>query len=270
VTAGLQFAGLSDVGRLRTNNQDRWGAHLDEEAERSLFIVADGVAGSADGALAAGLVVELLPTYVSLQLKPADSDDEADPAAPETLGRALTGFCDDFRAYADIDPRAAGANSTVVAVLVTGSRALVAHLGDSRAYVCRRQQLQQLTRDHSLVQELIDAHQVDIEDAKEHPRRNVITRHVAMYPRALPDTAAVELQPGDRILLSSDGLHGVVDETALAQILGSHPDPGDACAALIDAANDAGGPDNITAVVIDIAGPDPGTSSVGTAIPGET
>ena len=78
-----------------------------------------------------------------------------------------------------------------------------------------------------------------------------------MYPRALPDTAAVELLPGDRILLSSDGLHGVVDESSLAQILDSHPEPDDACAALIDAAKQAGGPDNITAVVIDISGTGP-------------
>lgn len=247
MAAGLQFAGLSDIGRLRNSNQDRWGA----DADQSLFVVADGVACSTDGALAAYLVVELLPTYVARHLKPDEVDDSA---VPESLGHAVTEFCDDFRAYADTDPRVAGANSTLVAVVVSGSRALIAHLGDSRAYLCREQQLQCLTRDHSLIQELIDAGEVDIADAKEHPGRNVVTRHVAMYPRALPETAAVDLRPGDRILLSSDGLHGVVDDSSLAQILDSHPEPGDACAALIDAANHAGGPDNITAVVIDIAG----------------
>jgi PPM family protein phosphatase len=246
VVGGVQFAGLSDIGRLRTSNQDRWGA----DNEQSLFMVADGVASSTDGALAAHLVVDLLPTYVARHLKPDDLDDSA---AYESLGRAVTEFCDDFRAYAATDPRVAGANSTVVAVVIAGSRALVTHLGDSRAYLCREQQLQQLTRDHSVIQELIDAHQVDIADADQHPGRNIVTRHVAMYPRALPDTAAVDLRPGDRILLSSDGLHGVVDESSLAQILDSHPDTGDACAALIEAANQAGGPDNITAVVIDIA-----------------
>jgi protein phosphatase len=227
-------------------NQDRWGA----DAEQSLFMVADGVACSTDGALAAHLVIELLPTYVARHLKPDDPDDAA---APESLGRAVTGFCDDFRAYADTDPRVAGANSTLVAVVVSKSRALLAHLGDSRAYLYREQELQHLTRDHSVIQELIDAGEVDIEDANEHPDRNIVTRHVAMYPRALPETSAVDLQPGDRILLSSDGLHDVVDESSLAQILDSHPESGDACAALIDAANHAGGPDNVTAVVIDIA-----------------
>jgi PPM family protein phosphatase len=251
VTAGVEFAGLSDIGRLRTNNQDRWGAQVDEEAEQSLFMVADGVACSTDGALAAGLVVELLPTYVARHLATVDGDDAA---AADAVGQAVAEFCDDFRAYADSDARVAGTNSTVVAVVVSGSRALVVHMGDSRAYLRREQQLQQLTRDHSVIQELIDANEVDPADAGEHPSRNVITRHVAMYPQALPETSVVELRPGDRILLSSDGLHGVVDEAALAQILDAHPDPDKACAALIDAANQAGGPDNITAVVIAIAG----------------
>jgi PPM family protein phosphatase len=245
VASDLQFAGLSDIGRVRTSNQDRWGADTDH----ALFMVADGVACSTDGGLAAHLVVELLPTYVARYLQ-ADRDGST---ASESLGRAVTEFCADFRAYAKTDPRVAGANSTLVAVVVSGTRALVAHLGDSRAYLYREQQLQRLTRDHSLIQELIDAQEVDVEDADKHPGRNIVTRHIAMYPRALPDTAVVELHPGDRIMLSSDGLHGVVDDPALAQILDEHPECDDACAALIDAANQAGGPDNITAVVIDVA-----------------
>ena len=242
----VQYAGLSDTGRQRSSNQDRWGA----DAEQSLFIVADGVAGSTDGALAAQLVIELLPTYVARHLTPDELDDSA---APESLGRAVAEFSDDFRVYGNTDSRVAGAASTVVAVVVAGSRALVAHLGDSRAYLYRARRLQRLTRDHTLIQDLIDAHEVAVEDADKHPARATVTRHVAMYPQALPDTVAVDLQAGDRILLSSDGLHGVVDEPSLVQILDSHPVPDDACAALIEAANRAGGPDNITAVVIDIA-----------------
>ena len=126
----LQFAGLTDIGRLRTNNQDCWGA----DTEQALFMVADGVACSADGALAAHLVVELLPTYVARHLAADDGDASA---ASESLGRAVAEFCDDFRAYADTDTRVAGANSTLVAVVVSGSRALVVHLGDSRAYLYR-------------------------------------------------------------------------------------------------------------------------------------
>ena len=165
-------------------------------------------------------------------------------------------YCNDFRAYTNTDERAAGANTTVVAAVVAGSHALLAHLGDSRAYLFRNQTLQQLTRDHSVIQDLIDANEVTPEEAERHPSRATLTRHVAMYPRPLPDAAAVDLLPGDRILLSSDGLHGVVNDASLAQTLDSHPEAADACTALIDAAMQAGGPDNITALVIDIADDD--------------
>jgi serine/threonine protein phosphatase PrpC len=245
----VQFAGLSDVGLLRANNQDRWGADEDQ----ALFIVADGVACSTDGALAAALVVELLPTYVARHLKPDDGADEPAASQAELLGRAVIEYCNDFRAYTNTDERAAGANTTVVAAVVAGSHALLAHLGDSRAYLYRNQTLQQLTRDHSVIQDLIDANEVTLEEAERHPARATLTRHVAMYPRPLPDAAAVDLLPGDRILLSSDGLHGVVADASLAQTLDSHPEATDACAALIEAALQAGGPDNITALVIDIA-----------------
>ncbi len=249
----LKFAGLSDIGRIRATNQDRWGA----DPEQSLFMVADGVACSTDGALAAALVVELLPTYVTRHLRP---DDLRSEAAADLLGRAIVEYCDDFRAFATTDDRAAGANTTVVAVVVAGTRALVAHLGDSRAYLFREQRLQQLTRDHSVIQDLIDSGEVSIEDAEHHPARAIVTRHVAMFPRALPDASAVDLLPGDRILLSSDGLHGVLDDVSLAQILDRHPEPADACEALIEAALKAGGPDNVTAVVIDISdGSEPGS-----------
>lgn len=240
-----KFAGLSDIGRIRATNQDSWGAY----PEQSLFIVADGVACSTDGALAAALVVELLPTYVSRHLKPDDLDGGA---AADLLGRAIIEYCDDFRAFAATDDRAAGANTTVVAILVADRRALVGHLGDSRAYLFREQELQQITRDHSVIQDMIDAGEVSIEEAERHPARAILTRHVAMFPQALPDAAAVDLRPGDRLLLSSDGLHGVIDDASLAQILDCHPEPADACQALIEAALQAGGPDNVTAVVVDV------------------
>lgn len=242
----VRFAGLSDVGRLRANNQDCWGA----DSDQSLFMVADGVACSTDGALAAHLIVELLPTYVARHLKAGDAD------TPESLAGAITDYCNDFRVFAATDPRAAGANTTVVAVVVAGSRALLAHLGDSRAYLFRDDRVKQLTRDHSVIQDLIDAGKVSPEEAEHHPARATLTRHVAMLPRPLPDSAAVDLLPGDRILLTSDGLHGVLDDPLLAEILTSHPEPADACTAMIDAANEAGGPDNITAVIVDFSGDD--------------
>jgi protein phosphatase len=238
-------AGRSDTGRKRSVNQDRWVAAPDQ----GLYVVADGIAGSSNGALAAEMVIELLPDYCARHLKPTDLDDAE---VAEQFSRAVAELSDDLYARGRSDLRIGGATSTVVAVVVTESRLLIAHLGDSRAYLCRDQKVRRLTGDHSMVQELIDRGEVAIEDAAEHPSHGVVTRYVGMAPPALPDISAVDLQPGDRILLCSDGLHGVVDDQTLANILAAHPDPDHSVDELIAAANDAGGPDNITAVIIDI------------------
>jgi protein phosphatase len=241
----IDYAGLSDTGRQRTSNQDRWGVSPDER----LFIVADGVASSSHGDRAAEMVVDLLPTYVQRQFESVGLDD---PTAPERFGAAIAEISKDLRSSGDNVPDLSGATTTVVAAVVAGTLALIGHLGDSRGYLYRDQQLHRLTRDHSLIQALIDAGEVEPEDARGHPSRSVITRHVGMAPPAHPDVSSFNLAPRDRILLCSDGLHGVLDDAAVAQILGSAPDPGAAGAALIGAANDGGGPDNITAIVIDV------------------
>ncbi|MGB9223597.1 PP2C family protein-serine/threonine phosphatase, partial [Mycobacterium sp.] len=236
----MDYSALSDVGCKRSDNQDRWGV----DGDQYLFFVADGVGGSRDGALAAQTMLDILPGYVAHHL-PRDQRDV--PDAPQRLGRAVAELSDDLYDKAQTDARFEGANSTLVAVVVAGSRALVAHLGDSRAYLRRGGQLQRLTRDHTLVQALVDAHQVDADDTRVHRARNVVMRYMGMPPPARPDASALELNAGDRILLCSDGLHGVVGEEALAQIIDANRDPGYACACLIAAARDAGGPDNITA-----------------------
>lgn len=241
----VQYSGLSDIGCERTENQDRWGA----DGDQYLFIVADGVGGSRDGALAAQTMVDILPRYVAHHL-PLDQRDQ--PDAADRLARAVSELSDDLHGKAQTDSRYQGANSTLVAVVIAGTRALVAHLGDSRAYLHREAPLQRLTRDHTLVQALVDAHQVDAKDTGRHKARSVVTRYMGMQPPAKADGSVVDLRPGDRILICSDGLHGVVKEAGLAKILDLNPDPGYACRELISAARDGGGPDNITAVVINI------------------
>ncbi|GAB2996492.1 PP2C family protein-serine/threonine phosphatase [Mycobacterium bourgelatii] len=241
----IGYSALSDVGCVRSDNQDRWGSDEDQ----FLFMVADGVGGSRDGALAAHTMVEKLPGYVAHHL-PIDERDG--PDAPERLARAVSELSDDLHTTAQKDARYQGANSTLVAVVIAGTRALVAHLGDSRAYLLRERPLKRLTRDHTLVQALVEAKQVDAADTGKHRARSIVTKYMGMRPPAKADGSAVELQAGDRILLCSDGLHGVVNEASIAQILEDNPDPGYAAAALIGAARDAGGPDNITALVINV------------------
>jgi PPM family protein phosphatase len=243
----LPYAGRSDTGRKRSANQDRWGADVDQ----GLFVVADGVATSSNGEFAAQTVTELLPSYLRRHLSGGGLED-ADAA--DRLSRAVGELSDELHARGSADERLAGANSTVVAAVVTGSRALIAYLGDSRAYLWRAQELRLLTRDHSVIQELVNRGELTAAEGARHLARGVLTRHVGMAPPARPDTVVVHLHPGDRILLCSDGLHGVVGDAVIAEILGAQRDPGGASDALIAAANAAGGPDNITVIVVDIPG----------------
>jgi PPM family protein phosphatase len=244
----VEYAGLTDVGRLREANQDRWGA----DAEQRVFVVADGVATSNNGELAAAMVVELLPKYIARYLEDVEPDD---PTLPDRLADATAQLSDDLRAFGEREPSLAGATTTVVAALLTDTHVYVVHLGDSRAYLYCEKQLVQLTQDHSLVQELVDAGELDAEGAKQHPARNVITRHVAMASPAHPDVSVIDVKPGDRLLLCSDGLYGVVEHEALTTLIGEPRSPEETCAALIAAANAGGGPDNITAVVVDVPEP---------------
>ncbi len=241
------YAGCTDVGRQRSSNDDRWAA----DPAQCLYIVADGVATASHGALAAQLVTERLPAYLAHHLS---SDDFGNPDAAPQLGKALGQLSDDLHAQAQTDPELTGSATTGVVAVVTTTCALIAHLGDSRAYLYRDNQLHRLTRDHSIMQTLIDAGGITPEQVVDHPSRSVITKHVGMTPPASPGVGAVNLAPGDRLLLCTDGLHGVVDEASLIGILGAYPDPAQACTALIDAANEGGGPDNITVLVINIPG----------------
>jgi PPM family protein phosphatase len=239
------YAGYSDVGRKRSRNDDRWGV----DPALRLYVVADGVGSTSHGDLAAALVVEMLPSYVARYLGGADLRDGQ---APAQLGHAMVEMCNDLYARSRTDSQLDSADTTAVAAVITDSRAVIAHLGDSRAYLYRDRRVRRLTSDHTIVQAVIDAGEISVEEAANHPSRSVVTRHVLMTPPARPDVSGLDLQPGDRILLCSDGLHGVIDDATLAVILTEYRDPQDACRALTAAANQAGGPDNITAVVVDV------------------
>jgi protein phosphatase len=140
-----------------------------------------------------------------------------------------------------------------LALLVLRERTgFVAHMGDSRVYLFRNGRLQQLTTDHSLVSLLQSTGEITAEEARTHPARNRITRHVGMERALYPDVQSLELCDGDRLLLCTDGLNGMIDDDRIAEILNSGEDPEQACASLVDAANAAGGRDNVTALIVDL------------------
>jgi protein phosphatase len=155
---------------------------------------------------------------------------------------------------ANSNPQYAGMGTTLVVVVVRELRLLVGHVGDSRAYRLRAGRLQQITRDHSLLQEQIDAGLITQEQAAFSANKNLVTRAIGVEDTVLLETHQHELQPGDLVLLCSDGLSDMLDDASIAQVLQMHESLPAAAAALIEAANDAGGRDNISVVLVRVSG----------------
>jgi serine/threonine protein phosphatase PrpC len=241
----ILHSGLTDTGRVRSGNEDAWAA----DPTQGLYIVADGMGGHNAGEIAASLVVESLPKMVRKRV-----GNTALPPTSTALARrlrsAVTRLSRDVYQQAMAEPGLMGMGATVVLAMVNRDDVVIVHMGDSRAYLLRGGRLRLLTKDHSVVQELIDRGHITPEEAETHPARNRITASVGMPGDPSPDSRRVPLQAGDRILLCSDGLAGMIADEEIAHILGEKESPEQICTRLIDAANHAGGHDNITAVVL--------------------
>ncbi len=230
--------GRSDVGRTRHGKANEDSFHVGDSA----FAVADGMGGHLAGEVASALALEPLSAL--------DGRVYADSTAALTALRdAVAKANERVVAKAHDDASFRGMGTTLTAVMVEGRRAHIAHVGDSRAYLLRDGVFSQLTTDHTLVQRLIDEGRLTSEEAAHHPQRSVITRAIGVEDSVTVDAMTLDLQAHDRILLCSDGLSGPVTDEAIAKVL-SQDDLDRIPDDLIDAANDAGGPDNVTAVVI--------------------
>jgi serine/threonine protein phosphatase PrpC len=241
----LDFAGATDVGPIRSENQDRWVA----DPQQGLFLVADGIGLTGHGSLAADIVAAVLPPLIQQRL--ADTTDGSRSVAVNRILDAVREVSE--RLWSESWPRfgASVPGSTVVLALIRRRSAIVAHLGDSRAYLLRARKLCQLTRDHNLLQALLDSGSITAEEAQSHPARAQLTRFVGMKDKPVPEARFVPLTPRDRLLLSTDGLHGCVSQQRLEAILAQPISASQICRQLIDTALQAGSEDNITAVVID-------------------
>lgn len=244
----IDFAGLSDIGKVRRENEDHWFA----DSEQGLFLVADGMGGALGGGLASRAVAETLPTIIERKLR--DLGDCQTTTVSGVIAESLVALSEQLRSESRGQEGLDGMGSTVVLLLVRGGMGLVAQLGDSRAYRLRDGRLEQLTQDHTIVQLLLDSGDLRPEDVADHPARGQLTRFVGMEGAALPEVRAVDLREGDRFLLCSDGLTGMLCDAELAGILQSAVPAAEACRSLIDAANRSGGKDNITALVLDVRG----------------
>jgi protein phosphatase len=243
----LSCAGLTDRSRVRPRNEDAFFA----DPKEGLFIVADGMGGQAAGEIASEAVVEVLPLPIRKLM--GDVKDLRTATAKERLREAICELSTTLRRQAEDRPGLQGIGSTVVVALIRGRRALIGHMGDSRAYLLRGPALEQLTKDHSVAQLLVDAGELKPDEAASHPARGQLTRFVGMAREPLPEVRAKELQPGDRLLLCTDGLTTMAPDRGLFAVLKPRRSPESLCRQFVTAANAAGGRDNITAVVVSIS-----------------
>ena len=246
MTLLIKFYGVSDRGLVRRKNEDNWVA----DSEQGLYIVSDGMGGEAAGALASEIVVKTLPAL--LKKKMPHIKELTDPNTSQQLLTAIAELSDSVQREAMDVPGLAGMGATVVVALIQDSHALIGHMGDSRAYLLRAESLRQLTKDHSIVQLLMDQGEITSEEALQHPARGQLTRAVGMDGTPLPEAHSIELRTGDKLLLCTDGLNGMLKDEQILSILNNHHLPEKICRELIATANKAGGKDNITAVVLSI------------------
>lgn len=286
----LTAADKSDVGKQREQNEDKAYKRIESlnDGDRGLFIVADGMGGYKAGEIASQLAVETIsrgldsffkplpdqPT-IKLSIRNQDPDETVvqnpgpsadakrtrklsetsmNEATEEQLKVAIQQANRAILRYGEQKPSAHGLGSTVTAVLIQNDHAFIANVGDSRTYLLRGNVLQPVTKDHSLVQKLVEANQIAPEDVYTHPQRNLIYRSLgAGHKNIEVDVFQETVQPGDTFLLCSDGLWEMVRHQDLQKVLSEQRSPQKICDMLIDMANNHGGEDNITAIVVHIS-----------------
>ena len=241
----MKAFGITHRGAVRKENQDAFRFETPEGREIMTAVLCDGMGGAKAGSVASTMAADNFMSHA------ANSLDELSTAADMRV--ILTDAVD----YANkkvydwsfADYSCMGMGSTLVAVLVAGKRGFVASVGDSRAYLFSREKLRQITRDHSLVEDMVERGKITREEARTHPKKNVITRAVGVDASVKADLTEVKFPAGSRILLCSDGLSNIVTDDEMLRVLRENAEPEEACRVLLDMALRAGAPDNVTVFV---------------------
>ncbi|HMJ15962.1 MAG TPA: cyclic nucleotide-binding domain-containing protein [Polyangiaceae bacterium] len=254
---GIQFAALTDVGKQRDHNEDNFLV----DKKLGLFVVCDGMGGHAAGEVASAMTVRTLHDEVKREWELVSDYVEGKSGASKVSKRDILNMLEfavnrassKVHAEAVKDSSKRGMGTTLVAVLIAGGQAFIIYVGDSRIYLLRDGVLEQLTEDHTVYNELVKRKKLPREQIEKLAPKNAITRAVGVYEHAEPDTLVLDIIAGDRLLLCTDGLSGYFEEDL--ETLGQHlsnPDADIAARALIDAANEQGGKDNITTVIVTV------------------
>ena len=269
--AAIEAFGLTDVGKKRKHNEDAFALDVTE----GLFIVADGMGGHAAGEVASKITVETIGEFIAATRQkeeatwPFKYNHELDFNS-NRLAVAIEKANERVMAAVAAQPWLKGMGTTVVAGLLNEKILSLAHVGDSRAYLFRDGQLSRLTDDHSWVHEQVTAGILTEEEAKTHPLKNVVTRALGGGPSVSPDLQELVFSPGDRYLFCSDGLTTMMSDEEISENAATVRQPQPLCQKLVDIANEKGGVDNITVVVVDIvdsaaAPAEPATPAAATA-----
>ena len=250
----LKFGAATDRGRVRERNEDRFVA----DGDLRFFAVIDGMGGHAGGELASATIAEAATTFIR------ETAEDSDKTWPVGLDPRLSGLANRLQVAvrsanrtlatrAEGNAALEGGGATLAAALFGGDKLAVSNVGDCRAYLLRGDSLSQITRDHSVVAEQVEQGLIDAEAARTHPLRHVVTRAVSGQADMTVDVLELDVKPGDRLVLCSDGVHGVLTDGEIEALVSANGPPlEELCRSVIDEANTRGGPDNATTVVVEI------------------
>lgn len=249
-TLKVTSRGATDVGRKRDHNEDSF--LIDEEA--GLYVVCDGMGGHAGGGTASRIAVETIDQEIRKARAIAGSPFEhhtalADSLLPDVVRECVERACNEIFRAAQAETRLAGMGTTCCALVLHGQHAFIGHVGDSRIYLCRGDLIQQITEDHSLVNEQIKAGMITAEEAKNSRFKNIITRSVGFEESVAVDVMGLVCEPGDTFIICCDGLSNLVDDRSMRETVRTTPFD-QLPNRLVDMANDAGGDDNITVIAV--------------------
>ena len=251
----LRFGAATDPGRVRETNEDRYVT----DGDLGFFAVIDGMGGHAGGELASAAIAEATSAFIR------ESAGDSDKTWPAGLDPSLSALANRLRVavhsankalarLAQKDAALEGSGATLAALLIGNNKLAVSNVGDCRAYLLREGHLSQITRDHSVVAEQLEQGLIDAETARTHPLRHVVTRAVSGQADMAVDIHELEIREGDRIVLCSDGVHGMLTDPEIATLASA---PGQSldeiCRAMLTETNARGGPDNATTIVVELA-----------------
>lgn len=260
----LAYAAATDVGLVRRRNEDAYVA----EQDLGLFVVVDGMGGHVAGEVASRTVADGVAEFIRATARDPDKTwpFETDPQLSDPANRLQVAIRSANRKLADLvseDNTLNGTGATISAALFAHDRLVVSNVGDCRAYLVRDNGAWQITRDHSLVAEQVELGLLNVDEARQHPMRHILTRAVAGHLDMAIDTWEIRVQSADRVLLCSDGVHSLISAEELSRIVCAQEQTLEAiCQQLIEAAKRAGGTDNSTVIIVAVSGlPDSTTAA---------